>query len=188
MRGVFIFAAYMAISLNDPVGAQPSPPTQSTVVDLTEATSHFAELFENTCYRHRHTLANLQTEPPSPEWQKIPGVFPIREENQGSNTLVEWGRWSHGVPYTTALVVFDSNPTVTSCIVSASHMDKATLPAVISRIDDLKILKESHEDDDKIAAIGSDSQRSLRIVCTTPIANRLFNGQCALWLAPDAGS
>lgn len=188
MRGVIVAVVCLLATADVKLCAQPNAPTHGTVVGLKDATKHFVELFESTCYQHRGALTKLETEQPAREWQKVSGPFPIREDSQGSSTLVEWGRWSRGVSYKMALVIFDSNPAIISCILFAGHMHKSTLPAAMSRIADLKILKEIQENDNNIAAIGGNGERNLRIVCTTPLEDQLYNGQCALWFASDEGS
>lgn len=188
MRKILSVAAGLLIAADLKVWAQPSVPTGPTVVDLEDATKQFVAIFERSCYRNRHGLEKLLVEPPSPEFEKLPHAYPVREETRKSSLLAEWGVWLQGVPYTVALLKFDSHPDQATCAVFGAVVQKNILSKSIMSIDGLYLYRFIEDKDNKYDGIMKQSEPGLRILCTTPKVEQLYNGQCSLSVLPGTGS
>lgn len=168
--------------------AQPSVPTGPVEVDLDEATSHFKEMFERTYYRQRHTLRSMIADRPSPEFEKIPRQYPVRDETEGTTLLVEWGVLTHSGPYRVGLLDSDTHPNTTSCVLRAVAIRKEALKDVILRIDGLYFFEEKENNESKIIGFMHRKERNLQVLCITPKAEKLYVGNCYLWFWPETSS
>lgn len=188
MRKILSVAAGLLIAADLKVWAQPSVPTGPTVVDLEDATKQFVAIFERSCYRNRHGLGKLSVEPPSAEFEKLPHAYPVRDETQKSSLLAEWGVWLKGVPYTVALLRFDSHPDQTTCAVFGTVVQKGSLSKSMLSIDGLYLYRSVDDENNKYEGIMKKSESDLRILCTTPKVEQLYNGHCSLSVLPSTGS
>lgn len=182
MWRTLIIAGGLIVAATFQVSAGPNLPTGPYEVDLKEATRRFKDIFERTCYRHRHALGKLITDRPSPEFEKIPRQYPIRDEVQKSTILAEWGMLSQGVTYKIGLFQLDSSPDITTCSVFSLYIQKSNLTKYILDIDGLNIFKYFEENDNYCTAIESKNEPNLRIICAVPKAKQLYYGFCQLWL------
>jgi hypothetical protein len=182
MWRTLIIAGGLIVAATFQVSAGQNLPTGQYEVDLKEATGRFKDIFERTCYRHRHALGKLITDRPSPEFEKIPRQYPIRDEAQKSTILAEWGMWSQGVPYKIGLFQLDSSPDITTCSLFSLYMQKSNLTKSILDIDGLDVFKYFEENEHNCAAIESKNEPNLRIICAAPKTEQLHDGFCQLWL------
>ncbi|MBB2964320.1 hypothetical protein [Methylobacterium sp. R2-1] len=145
-------------------------------------------MFERTCYRHRHALRSLIADRPSPEFEKIPRQYPVRDETQGTTLLAEWGAWTRSGPYLVGVKNNDSYPGVASCYLEAIAIRKESLKNEILRIDGLYFFEEKDEGESKIVGFMHKQDSNLRVLCITPKTAKLYLGDCYLWTWLKTGS
>lgn len=168
--------------------AQASIPPGPVEIDLDKATVQFKEMFEQTCYRHRHALRVLIAERPTPEFEKVSRQYPVYDEARGTTLLAEWGIFTRSGPYLVGLYDNDLHPDTTSCAVNTIAIRKSSLKETISQIDGLYFFEEKEENETKILGFMHKQERGLRVLCMTPTNENLFTCDCYLWSWPKNGS
>lgn len=167
---------------------QLSIPLGPVALDLDKATVQFKEIFEQTCYRQRHSLQALVTEHPMPEFEKIPRQYPVYDEARGTTLLAEWGIFTRSGPYLVGLYDNNLHPDVTSCAINTLAIRKNALKDSISKIDGLYFFEEKEENETKIIGFMHKQEDELRVLCMTPIKEELLICDCYLWSWPKKGS